>query len=345
MCCIVPESVSCVIIEPPDPLFTCRKTFLQNTTIKVFIWILGISALFGNAAVIVMRLKTTPSSDIAAVQSTLITNLAVADFLMGVYMIILAVMDIAVGESYFWEGRALEWRASRVCQIAGFISFLSGEASVFMLTLISIDRFICIVFPFSQKRLGVVSSRIVIFMIWVLSLILSIGSVLVYYFNPDAYSLSDVCVGLPLIRKLTDLTSEFDAYTFSQYGHPRYNIVASSSISTWQFSIAVFLGLNLISFVVIFLCYISIFIKVRFTRAEVGRKADNAKEVKMAIKMSLIIGTDFFCWMPIIILGILVQAGVISLSSDVYAWLVVFILPINSSLNPYMYTILDRFQK
>ena len=61
----------------------------------------------------------------------------------------------------------------------------------------------------------------------------------------------------------------------------------------------------------------------------------------MAVKMSMIVGTDFFCWMPIIILGILVQAGTITLTSDVYAWLVVFVLPINSSINPYLYTIVD----
>ncbi|XP_041476257.1 G-protein coupled receptor GRL101-like [Lytechinus variegatus] len=348
ICCIMPDSLTCTIIEPPHPLFTCRKTFLQNDAVKVFIWILGISALVGNAIVVFMRLTTSSpnSTPIASIQSTLITNLAVADFLMGVYMVILAVMDLVIGDTYFWGGRAEEWRSSLSCQIAGFVSFLSSEASVFMLTLISVDRFISIIFPFSLRRLTVGSARVAVSMIWIGSILLAIGSILVNRSNPDAYSLSDVCVGLPLIRKLTDFNSEFDTYTFSQFGHTRYNIIASSSISTWQFSIAVFLGLNLISFVVILLCYIAIFFKVRLTRKEVGRKAaGSSDDVRMALKMSLIVGTDFFCWMPIIVLGILVQSDVIILSSDVYAWLVVFVLPINSSLNPFLYTLIERLQK
>lgn len=347
MCCIMPDGVTCTIIEPPHPLFTCRKTFLQNNIIKVFIWLLGISALIGNAMVIYMRLTgKSKSSAIASIQSTLITNLAAADFLMGVYMVILAVMDLVIGDTYFWEGRAQEWRSSLSCQIAGFISFLSSEASVFLVTLISVDRFICIIFPFTLRRLTVGSARLAAFMIWIASILLAVGSILVNKLNPDAYSLSDVCVGLPLIRKLTDLNSEIDAYTYSQFGHTRYNIVASSSISTWQFSIAVFLGLNLISFLVILVSYIAIFFKVRLTRQEVGRKAaGSSDDVRMAFKMLLVVGTDFFCWMPIIVLGILVQADIIILSADVYAWLVVFVLPINSSLNPFLYTLVERIQK
>ncbi|XP_071499934.1 uncharacterized protein [Diadema antillarum] len=337
MCCIAPDVVNCVTVEPAHPLFTCRRTFLQNVTIKIFIWILSISALIGNACVIIMRMRSKPSTTVAVVQSILISNLAVSDFLMGVYMLILAIMDVVIGETYFWEGRADEWRASVTCQIAGFISFLSSEASVFLVTLISIDRFICIVFPFSERRLGVGLARVVVAIIWLASILLGMVSVLVYYLNPDAYSLSDVCVGLPLIRKHTDFNAKLDDHTLSQYNHILFRTVASSSSATWQFSIAVFLGINFISFIIILICYVAIFIKVRFARAEAGRRADD--DIKMALKMSLIVGTDFFCWMPIIILGILVQADFITLTSDIYAWLVVFVLPINSSLNPYLYTI------
>ena len=42
---------------------------------------------------------------------------------------------------------------------------------------------------------------------------------------------------------------------------------------------------------------------------------------------------------PIITIGILVQAGVFTLPADVFAWCVTFVLPINSAINPYLYTI------
>ena len=95
-----------------------------------------------------------------------------------------------------------------------------------------------------------------------------------------------------------------------------------------------FLGVNLICFSITLLAYIGIFIWVRVTRNKAGRHSSAGSELGMASKMSLIVGTDFCCWMPIIILGILVQADIITLSPDIYAWLVVFVLPINSSINP-----------
>ncbi|XP_041485483.1 G-protein coupled receptor GRL101-like [Lytechinus variegatus] len=342
LCCIRPVGAECVNREPPHPLFTCRKTFLQNTTIKVFIWILGLSALVGNAFVIIMRLRTKHETTISSVQSTLITNLAVSDFLMGVYMIILAVMDIYIGDSYFWEGRSEEWRKSNTCQIAGFISVLSSEASVFLITLISVDRFICIVFPFSQKRLGVVSARVFSGFTWALALVVSSISVAFGFLNTDAYSLSDVCVGLPLIRKQIDLYAAVDTYTKSIYGFTEFAIISGTSIPTWQYAIALFLGVNLLSFVVICLCYIAVFIKVYFAGRSAGRKSKSLDQVKMASKMFLIVGTDLCCWMPIIVIGILVQANVVVVTPDIYAWLVVFVLPINSSINPYLYTVANR---
>ncbi|XP_030847307.1 G-protein coupled receptor GRL101 [Strongylocentrotus purpuratus] len=342
LCCIAPERASCVERVPSHPLFTCRKTFLQNLIIKIFMWILGISALLGNAFVILMRLRWKETTSAGSIQSIFITNLAFADFLMGTYMIILATMDLYIGDSYFWEGRAEEWRSSIVCQIAGFITFLSSEASVFLLTLLTVDRFICIIFPFSTYHITVAKARILTGCIWVFSFLLGLVSILVNYLNPDAYSLSDVCIGLPLIRKSVDLYAELDENTQSRYDVANFNTVASSTVSTWEFSIAVFLGINLISFIVIFLSYIAIFFRVRYVRGQVGRKGKAANEIKMALKLLFIVGTDFFCWMPIIILGILIEANVITISSNVYAWLVVFILPINSSINPYLYTIINE---
>ncbi|XP_072175791.1 relaxin receptor 1-like [Diadema setosum] len=341
ICCISPGDSVCTLGEPAHPLFTCRMTLLQNLPIEIFIWILGISALIGNSYVIVQRLRAKFSHNTAKVQSVLILNLAISDFLMGIYLLILAIMDIVISDSYFWEGRAEEWRTSSICQAAGFISVISSETSVFLITIISLDRVISVLFPFSEHRLSVKSARTLVGATWGLALLLSTCAVVLNHLNPDAYGLSDVCVGLPLIRKNSNLNSVVDERLFNQIGVAWYATVATASESTWQFSIVLFLGVNSFCFSVVLIAYIIIFIWVRVTRSKAGRKDSEGAEIKMAAKMSLLVGTDFFCWMPIIILGILVQSSVITLSSDVYAWLVVFVLPINSSINPYLYTIVD----
>ena len=343
MCCIAPDGATCHLREPAEPLFTCRMTFLHNTAIKFFMWVLAFAAMAGNIFVIVSRLRTKDKNTIAHVQSILISNLAISDLLMALYMLILAISDVVIGESYFWDGRAQEWRTSSTCRFAGFLSFLSCETSVFLITFISVDRFICIMFPYNKFKMGVISARIVTAIIWMTSLILSVVSVLLASLDPDAYDLSDVCVGLPLIRKSTDLQSQVDEETYNTIGIQQQKIVAASSASTWQYSTAIFLGVNLICFTITLVAYVSIFIKVRFSSAQVGRTSYSANEIKMALKLSLIVATDFFCWMPIIILGIVVQANYVYISSDVYAWLVALVLPINSAINPYLYTIVDRY--
>ena len=69
----------------------------------------------------------------------------------------------------------------------------------------------------------------------------------------------------------------------------------------------------------------------------------------MAIKMGLIVLTDMMCWLPIIILSILVQTGRQTVSPYVYTWIVTVVLPINSAINPFLYTlatvIFDVIQK
>ncbi|ELU14102.1 hypothetical protein CAPTEDRAFT_197256 [Capitella teleta] len=64
----------------------------------------------------------------------------------------------------------------------------------------------------------------------------------------------------------------------------------------------------------------------------------NNKESIIARKMFLGVVTNFCCWFPINVMGLLAIACV-DIPGDVYAWSIVFILPINSAINPILYTI------
>ena len=59
----------------------------------------------------------------------------------------------------------------------------------------------------------------------------------------------------------------------------------------------------------------------------------------MAMKMSLIVLTDFGCWVPIGVLSVLVQTEALVVDPEAYAWIATFVLPINSSINPFLYTL------
>ena len=59
----------------------------------------------------------------------------------------------------------------------------------------------------------------------------------------------------------------------------------------------------------------------------------------MTIKVSAIVLTDFLCWFPVCLIGVLVQIGLVELPNSVFAWVVTLVLPINSAINPFLYTL------
>ena len=63
---------------------------IEDSGPRKIIWLLGVLAVLGNLAVIAWRLIRR---DDHPVQTCLLTNLAVSDFLMGVYLMIVAIQD------------------------------------------------------------------------------------------------------------------------------------------------------------------------------------------------------------------------------------------------------------
>ena len=84
--------------------------------------------------------------------------------------------------------------------------------------------------------------------------------------------------------------------------------------------------------------YTTAFFAVRKSGRAVKKAPDIKQEMNMALRMSVVALSNCMCWLPVIILSGLSQAGYISVSLDVYVWSVIFILPINASLNPILYT-------
>ncbi|XP_022095240.1 G-protein coupled receptor GRL101-like [Acanthaster planci] len=341
LCCFIPSATECTTLEPEPPLFMCSE-LMPNTVLKVFMWILGISALIGNIFVMVWRCQEkTGGKTSRRVHSFLVFNLAVSDALMGLYMLIIASADAYFGERYFEV--SMEWRTSILCQVAGFISIVASEASVFFLTFISIDRFLSILFPFSSYRFRPKSARIVAMCVWIGTVIIAIvPTILASDATSDVYGLSDVCIGLPLMTKVTHYETVDQQIDAGGVANITVSIPYPADYqASWFFSIALFLGVNLLCFSIILICYVSIFIRAKSSVKHLRRHKKQNDEVRMAIKMAAIVSTDFVCWVPVIIMGILSQARVVEIPTEAYAWTVVFILPINSSLNPYLYTISD----
>ncbi|XP_031561610.1 uncharacterized protein LOC116297509 isoform X2 [Actinia tenebrosa] len=312
LCCYAKKAIPNVKCISPKDFFSSCSDLMKNKTLQIFIWILGLSALLGNFFVVILRSVFKEDNK---VHSFLLTNLAVADFLMGVYMLILAIKDVTFQGEYFKHD--FTWRTGKTCKLAGALSLLSSEASVLLLTLITADRFKSIVFPFRFGKLRMKGACFIVALIWTIGILLSVIPLLdVSYFHDESrrvgyYGRSALCLPLQLTR---------------------------DKLAGWEYSVIIFIVLNLISFTFILVAYILMFITVKRISSSI-RSTVMSRESQMAKRMAFIIATDFFCWMPVIIIGIL---SLLDLFHDpeqqVYAWLAVFVLPVNSSINPILYT-------
>ena len=302
---------------PESDQFSSCADLMRNPTLRAFIWILGISALFGNAFVLYERLRPNEHSrvrDMARVQNCMVGNLAIADGLMGVYMLIIASADVAYRNQYAYY--AEEWQTSVVCKIAGILSVISSEASVFFITAISVDRFVAVLFPHSRLKMKLKSAYYVASLIWVITLVISVVPLMVSGVHDTFYGRSSVCLAIPL---------------------------TSSRPLGWQYSVAVFLGLNFIAFTMILVSYVAIYLTMKLSSARAGvSNKSRSQEYQLALRMSLLVFSDMCCWMPIIIMGLISLTGSADIPATSYAWIAVFVLPLNSSLNPYLYTIFTR---
>jgi len=104
--------------------------------------------------------------------------------------------------------------------------------------------------------------------------------------------------------------------------------------------VSVILLLNLVCFVVITISYIYInFISIKSSNQVnqgAGNKMINRRNAKMQRKISIIIATDFLCWIPFVVICCLHTLEILD-ATPWYALFSIIILPINSVINPLLY--------
>ena len=290
---------------------------IQFNVLKFYIGIMQMIILI---TMMVFALSRVFTKDQNPVNSFLLTNLAAADFLMGVYLLIIAFKDT------FWNGvyykHHFAWRESDLCIIAGVIATISNEASVFSLLIITLDRLICIVFQFRFQRLSLRKAIFIMAIVWSISIVIALAPLFndAYFFDED---------GKVNLFGQTALCLPFS--------------LSSERPAGWEYSVFVFVALNGFSFFCIAIAY-SIIYRTATKAGNAVRSTRINQDSAIAKRMMFIILADFLCWFPVIILTIMALAESLhDPSQEVYAWTAVFVLPINSSVNPYLYTFSTRF--
>ncbi|XP_053396296.1 uncharacterized protein LOC123555101 isoform X2 [Mercenaria mercenaria] len=315
-CCVRPNYLADADCFPEKDEFSSCADLLRVSALQTMLWLIGIFALFGNILSVIYRL-VYDRERLKLGFGIFVTNLAVADFLMGIYLIIIAVADAAYRKRYIFMDDY--WRNSIWCTLAGFLSTVSSEASVFFLCLITLDRILVTKYPFGQIRFNTKTAGKCSGIVWMLSV--SVGLIpIVYedYFQDKFYSRSGICIALPLTRDRPP---------------------------GWLYSIIIFVGLNFVTFCLIAIGQVIIYSEIKKATSGIRRTTRQDKdgsarrrELTVARNLLLVVTTDFLCWFPIGCMGTMALSGHV-IPGEVYAWTAVFILPVNSALNPVLYTL------
>ncbi|XP_029091043.1 relaxin receptor 1 isoform X5 [Monodon monoceros] len=307
-CGYAPHVRSC---KPNTDGISSLEDLLASIIQRVFVWVVSAVTCFGNIFVICMRPYIRSENKLHAMS---IISLCCADCLMGIYLFVIGAFDLKFRGEY--NKHAQLWMESIHCQLLGSLAILSTEVSVLLLTFLTVEKYICIVYPFRCLRPGKCRTITVLILIWIIGFIVAFIPLSNKEFFKNYYGTNGVC--FPLHSEDTESTG------------------------AQIYSVAIFLGINLAAFITIVFSYGSMFYSIHqsaITATEVRNQV--RKEMILAKRFFFIVFTDALCWIPIFILKFLSLLQV-EIPGTITSWVVIFILPINSALNPILYTLTTR---
>ena len=311
VCCPATLPVGFVVgecVAPRDEISSCDD-LLRSDLYRVSLAVFATLATVGNSLSLVLRVFVLKSKQQSG-YPVFVTHLCVSDFLMGVYLVIIGGADRVYMNTYLWEDTG--WRNSGTCKVAGFLSLLSSEVSASIICLVTVDRFLVVRFPFSRLRFQRCSAQLCCLVLWTMGTVLAAVPLLPATSSWHFYSQTGICIPLPVTRQ------DFP-------GH--------------DYAFAVMIIFNFILFLLIAVGQLFIYLSIRSqSMAEQDYSDRRSKDLTLAQRLFTVVVSDFLCWFPIGLLGLLASRD-IPISGEVNVGMAIFVLPLNSALNPFLYSL------
>ena len=322
LCCEVtlPEDFllsNCHVYAIQDLLASC-KDLLKSNVYRVFLWLFATLSVVGNVGSFVARLYLGNKGAGLGSFSIFVSSLAMADFFMGVYLAIVGVADQIYRGNYLSHDD--QWKESTVCKIAGFLSLMSTEVSAFIICLITLDRFLALRFPFSRLHFSRGSALAACTTVWVVGIVLATVPLLPVTSHWEFYSQTGICIPLPF--------------------------TTSGRFHGYNYSFSVMIVLNFVLFLLIAVGQAIIYWSVRSNSLSSSKKT-GSRDATIARRLTTIVLSDFLCWFPIGLLGVLASTGT-PIPDELNVAVAIFVMPFNSALNPFLYTfnvLMEKRQK
>lgn len=282
----------------PDAFNPCEDIMGYNI-LRVLIWFISILAITGNITVLVIL---TTSQYKLTVPRFLMCNLAFADLCIGIYLLLIASVDIHTKSQY--HNYAIDWQTGAGCDAAGFFTVFASELSVYTLTAITLERWHTITHAMQlERKVQLRHAASIMAMGW----IFAFAAALLPIFGISSYMKVSICLPMDIDSPLS------------------------------QLYVMALLVLNVLAFVVICGCYTHIYLTVRNPNI-----VSSSSDTKIAKRMATLIFTDFLCMAPISFFAISASLKVPLITVSKAKILLVLFYPINSCANPFLYAIFTK---
>ncbi|CAJ1067428.1 lutropin-choriogonadotropic hormone receptor [Xyrichtys novacula] len=288
-----------LICTPEADAFNPCEDIAGFSFLRVAIWFINILAITGNLTVLLVSLC---SRNKLTVPRFLMCHLAFADLCIGIYLLLIAIVDLRTQGHY--SQHAIEWQTGPGCSAAGFLSVFGGELSVYTLSSITLERWHTITNALQVERHLVLTQAASIMLAgW----LICVGMGVLPLIGVSSYAKVSMCLPMDIETPLA------------------------------QAFIILILLFNVGAFVVVCTCYGLIYLAVKnpdFPR----RSADT----KIAKRMAVLIFTDFLCVAPISFFAISAAFKLPLITVTNSKILLVLFFPINSCANPFLYAIFTK---
>ncbi|XP_073991678.1 follicle-stimulating hormone receptor-like isoform X3 [Rhodnius prolixus] len=299
-CMQVPQVPIC---SPRSDGVSTAENLLADVILRTTLWFVAVFIILCNGLVLLHRLKGLKQS---SPLNLIITNLAFSDLIMGVYLLLIGVVDSVYRGNY--RQFASEWISSPLCTLAGIAALTSSEVGLLLLWLISLERFLLISTFFNgYYTLKPKAALATTFSIWSFVILLALLPVFVWRHAKRFYGTNNFCFPLHID----------EPYAVG-----------------WHYTAFLFLGINSAVLLCIAIFYLAMFISIWRTRHATTL---NVRDSQFALRFFCIVFANSCCWVPVIVLKILALCG-FTFSKDVYGWIAIFVVPVNSAVNPVLHT-------
>ena len=350
----------------------CHPTIIQHTSLKYLSWLIGSVALIMNSIVAVRQGSEVilAETKTGMQNSVFVTAIAIGDFLVGLYLILLGSFDIAYNERYC-KNKYI-WLTSDYCTVLGVISTFGSQLSLFSMTFLSCNRAInlrTMSLPSRRSRADIALT----FSLALLVVSAALGTALVplapmfedFFVNGMYYGQGNpLLIAAPSVEHHGQILHAYYGRTVNKASWKIYSHLISAMFTSDHGSIfvkklgfygndgvclfkyfvkdddpqrlftAMLMIVNGICFILIFCSYFFVVVMVKSLQQIVTTTNDSS--LKLQKKISAIIVTDFICWVPFIFASLLHYIEVID-AENFYELFSIILLPVNSMINPLLY--------